>query len=144
VKELRHSIRVRYSDCDPQGVLFNANYLTYFDIGLTELWRETLGPYDVVMGERGVDLVVAEATVRYRAPIRFDEVVEVVIGVMRLGNTSLLTGLRIEAAGGLAAEGELRHVFVRYGTNETTPMPDDVREALSSYLIDGDRGSLAP
>ena len=28
---LRHRLRVRYSDCDPQGVLFNANYLTYFD-----------------------------------------------------------------------------------------------------------------
>jgi len=34
----RHRLRVRYNECDPQGVVFNANYLT-FDITITELWR---------------------------------------------------------------------------------------------------------
>lgn len=135
MKELRHPVRVRYSDCDPQGVLFNAHYLTYFDIGLTELWREAIGPYEVAMSERGIDLVVAEAGVRYRAPVRFDEVVDVVAVVARLGTTSLLTRLRVEREGAtLAAEGELRHVFVRHGTTDKTPIPADVREALSAYL----------
>ena len=35
--EFRHSIRVRYNECDPQGHVFNANYLAYFDIAITEL-----------------------------------------------------------------------------------------------------------
>ncbi len=136
--ELRHRIRVRYSDCDPQGVLFNANYLTYFDIALTELWREAIGPYETAMSERGIDLVVAEANIRYRAPVRFDEEVDVVGQVRKLGTTSLTTALRIEhtegEAPGLAAEGEMRHVFVAYGTSEKTPIPDDVRAALEPYL----------
>ena len=38
--EFRHPIRVRYNECDPQGHVFNANYLAYFDIAMTELWRE--------------------------------------------------------------------------------------------------------
>src|SRR2546423_12001503 len=40
-----HAIRVRYGECDPQGVVFNANWLGYFDVVITELWRERVGDY---------------------------------------------------------------------------------------------------
>ena len=39
-----HELRVRYGECDPQGIVFNANYLLYFDVAFTELWREAVGP----------------------------------------------------------------------------------------------------
>ena len=132
--ELRHRLRVRYSDCDPQGVLFNANYLTYFDIGLTELWRESIGPYEQAMATYGVDMVVAEARVRYLAAIRFDEEVEVVARVLKLGTTSMTSCFALERDGATAAEGEMRHVFVRFGTSQKTAIPDPVREALQPYL----------
>ena len=35
---------MRYGECDPQGIVFNANYLAYFDVAFTELWREAIGP----------------------------------------------------------------------------------------------------
>ena len=38
-----HPLRVRYAECDPQGVVFNGHYLAYFDIALTELWRAAFG-----------------------------------------------------------------------------------------------------
>ena len=38
-----HEIRVRYGECDPQGIVFNANYLAYFDVAFTELWRAAVG-----------------------------------------------------------------------------------------------------
>lgn len=129
----RHRLRVRYSDCDPQGVVFNANYLTYFDIAITELWRRALGPYQEVTSERGIDLVVAEAGVRYLAPIGFDEEVELVAAVGRIGTTSMTTALAIETEAETAARGELRHVCVRHGTVEKVAIPDDVREALSGF-----------
>jgi acyl-CoA thioester hydrolase len=100
---------------------------------MTELWREALGPYDEVTSERGIELVVAEATIRYRTPIRFDEEVDLVAEVSHLGTTSMTTRIEIEAAAGLAAEGELRHVVVRHGTTEKTPIPADVREAMAAY-----------
>jgi acyl-CoA thioester hydrolase len=129
---LRHRLRVRYSDCDPQGVLFNANYLTYFDIAITELWREAMGSYQA-MHEIGVDLVVAEATVRYRAPVRFDAEVDLIATVSRLGNTSLTTAIAIDSELGRHADGEIRHVFVELGGTGKTPMPDRVREALEPF-----------
>lgn len=135
--ELRHRLRVRYSDCDPQGVLFNANYLTYFDIAMTELWREAVGPYEEAMARHGVDMVVAEARVRYLAPVRFDDEVELVARVLKLGNTSMTTSLAIERDGTRAAEGELRHVFVADGTSEKTSIPEPVRAALQPYVQTG-------
>lgn len=32
-----HSLRVRWAEVDPQGIVFNGNYLTYLDVATTEL-----------------------------------------------------------------------------------------------------------
>jgi len=132
--ELVHELRVRYAECDPQGVVFNSRYLEYFDIGLTELWREAFGSYEGVMVEHGVDLVVAEAGLRYRAPLRFDDVFEVKVSLARLGTTAMTTHIELYRDGALVTEGELRHVFVLRGTAEKTPIPEAVRSALSRYV----------
>jgi acyl-CoA thioester hydrolase len=145
-RPFRHRVRVRYSDCDLQGVLFNANHLTYFDIAITELWREAIGPY-AEMIEAGFDMVVAEASVRYRAPVRFDADVEVSAEVTRLGRTAMTSRLLISEAGEVLSEGELRHVFVAAGTNRKAEIPERVREALRPYLAsdaDGSRSEDQP
>ncbi|HTE65886.1 MAG TPA: thioesterase family protein [Candidatus Binatia bacterium] len=128
----RHRLRVRYNECDPQGVVFNANYLTYFDITITELWRE-LGGYQPMV-EAGVDIVVAEARVRYLGPLRFDDEFEVVATVARLGDTSVATELVVDHDGKAVAEGELRHVFVAAGGGKTAPIPEPIRTGLERYL----------
>jgi acyl-CoA thioester hydrolase len=127
----RHRLRVRYNECDPQGVVFNANYLTYFDITITELWRELGGYQQMVDG--GVDVVVAEARVRYLGPLRFDDEFEVLATVARLGETSVTTDLRVDHDGDPVAEGELRHVFVGSGGGKTAPIPGPIRSGLERY-----------
>ena len=62
----RHRIRVRWNECDLQGVVFYANYLMYFDVAMTELWREAVEPFGD-MNATGADMVVAEARIAYRA-----------------------------------------------------------------------------
>ena len=79
-----HRLRVRYSECDPQGVVFNANYVTYFDIALTELWREAIGPY-TDMTDAGTDMVVAKVGARYLGAARFDDVLTLEVIPARLG-----------------------------------------------------------
>ena len=116
----RHRLRVRYNECDPQNAVFNANYLTYFDIAISELWREALGSYETMLGG-GTDMVVAEASVRYLAPLRFDEEFEVVATVKRIGTTSLITAMAVQRGGETVAEGELRHVFVDPAGGEKKP-----------------------
>jgi acyl-CoA thioester hydrolase len=130
----RHRLRVRWSECDLQGVVFYPNYLAYFDHLLTELWREAVGPYGEIT-QLGIDLVVAEATVRYRVSARFDDEIDVVAAISRLGTTSMTTDLRIERVddGAVIAEGELRHVFVDPDSFEKRDIPSDVRVGLSRF-----------
>jgi len=101
---------------------------------LTELWREALGSYDGVMVEHGVDIVVAEATVRYHAPLRFDDLFDVRVALARLGTTAMTTGIELLRGPDLVAEGELRHVFVGRVTATKTPIPDPIRAALQRYV----------
>ena len=127
----RYRQRVRYHECDPQGVVFNAWYLSYFDIGLTELWRE-VGGYEAMIAD-GTDMVVAEAGVRYRSPLRFDDEFDVAITVERLGETSMTTHFELEREGEVVTEGELRHVFVTAREGEKVAIPDVVKEGLAAY-----------
>ena len=129
----RHSVRVRYAECDPQGVVFNANWLAYFDLVMTELWRARAGGYAEMLAG-GTDMVVAEATVRFLGPAGFDDVVDFEAAVIRLGTTAL--GTRIDAAveGRPVAQGEMRHVFVDPATKQKKEMPAQVRAALEPLL----------
>ena len=129
----RHRERVRYIECDAQGVVFNSHYLAYCDVGVTELWRAAFGSYEE-MFKGGVDMVVAEARVRYLDGLRFDDAFDIVITVGRLGETSATIEFALERAGAeVCAECELRYVFVRAGTVEKIAIPSDVRTGLERY-----------
>ena len=125
-----HTLRVRYGECDPQGVVFNAHYFAYFDVVLTELWREAAGGYAGMM-EDGIDLQVVEATARYKAPARFDDELDLRIEVTKLGTTSMVTEIAIHRDGTLLVEGRLAHVFIDLKTLTKTPIPERLREALA-------------
>ncbi len=128
-----HVLRVRYGECDPQGVVFNANYFAYFDVALTELWREAVGPYTEMMSA-GLDMVVAEASARYLAPAGFDDELEVAVAVSRLGSTSMLTRMSVRRDSTVVVEGEMRHVFIDTRTKRKIEMPDHIRRGLERYL----------
>ena len=130
----RHRIRVRWNECDLQGVVFYANYLMYFDIAMTELWREAVEPFGN-MNASGADMVVAEAQIAYRASARFDDELDLVATVRSMGTTSMTTDLSVERmpAGEVLAEGQLRHVFVEPETLRKRSIPDMVRAGLERH-----------
>ena len=127
-----HRIRVRYNECDQQNAVFNSNYLIYCDVVLTELWREAFGSYEA-MAKDGVDLVVAEANVRYLKSARFDDELDVTLEIERLGNTAMTTRFDIIRDGQPLVEARIRHVFVSLEQGEKTPIPDHIRAALEGY-----------
>jgi acyl-CoA thioester hydrolase len=100
------------------------------------MWREAVGPYGEIT-QLGIDLLVAEANIRYRQSARFDDEIEVVAAIRRLGTTSMTTDLRIERVedGTLLAEGDLRHVFVDPESFRKREIPDAVRGGLSRFAV---------
>ncbi len=134
-----HRLRVRYHECDAQGVVFNANYVAYFDVTLTELWREAFGSYGA-MYDNGVDLVVAEVGVRYHAPAAFDDEVDLRLTITRLGVTGMTSSIEICRDGDVLVAGFIRHVFVSVGTTEKVPIPDEVRASLAPWVVQAPEG----
>jgi acyl-CoA thioester hydrolase len=130
-----HELRVRYGECDPQGIVFNANYVAYVDVALTELWREAFGSYEA-MTEHGIDMVVAAIELEFRSPARFDDLVDVEIAIEKLGTTSMVSRLRLLRGDELLLEGKIRHVFVDAESWAKTPAPEWVRERLQPYLAE--------
>ncbi len=99
----------------PQGVVFNAHFLAYFDIAITELFRaafDTVGGYQGMVERSGLEFVVAEAGLRYHGPAHFDDELTVEIALTRLGTTSITTSYRVLRDGELLVDGTLRHVLV--------------------------------
>ncbi len=129
----RHEIRVRYGECDPQGIVFNANYLLYFDVAFTELWRVAVGPWQEMV-EHGVDAVVAHADVDFHRPARFDDVLALSAEVHTLGRTAITTEIDVLRGEELLVRGHLRHVCVSTETWEKTEVPDWIRERLARYV----------
>jgi acyl-CoA thioester hydrolase len=130
-----HRIRVRYSECDAQGVVFNANYYAYYDLLITELWREALGGYQAMV-DAGVDMSVVESKARYTAPARFDDELDLTARISRLGNTAMSTAISITRAsdGAHLIDGEIRHVFIDPSTYTKVQIPDDIRAGLEPYV----------
>jgi acyl-CoA thioester hydrolase len=122
-----------------QGVVFNAHYLAYFDANITELWREAFGGYQAML-ERGLDVVVAEVQMRFRAPAHFDEELTLSTLVTHLGTTSIVTEHWISKGGTRLVEGTLRHVLVDRVTLAKTPMPRWVRDGLAPWTAQDGQG----
>jgi acyl-CoA thioester hydrolase len=122
---------VRFGECDPQGVVFKANYLLYFDVAFTELWRERVGGY-AEMIDGGVDVMLVQSNVGYRRPARADDEIDVRFRVVKLGTTSMALGAEVERDGELLVEGELHYVFVDADSRTKTEIPREIRAALSA------------
>ncbi|MDQ3588343.1 MAG: acyl-CoA thioesterase [Actinomycetota bacterium] len=132
-RRFSHRLRVRYSECDPQNVVFNAHYVAWFDILMTELWRQVPGGYAAMVGA-GTEMVVAQVSVRYLAGAHFDDELDLSASVGRLGNTGMTTHIEVLRGEEALADGELRHVFIDLASKQKRPIPDEVRRALEPYL----------
>lgn len=125
--------RVRYSEIDGQKIVFNSRYLEYADVGLSEFWRwaglDALGPEWLE-----AEFNVVRATVAYKHPFRFDDMVEAYVRVDRVGGSSMT--LRIDLCHAdtqtLHAEVEIVSVHVDPAARKSKLLPDHVRARLEA------------
>jgi len=125
-----HDIRVRFADTDLQRIVFNGNYLTYYDVAWTEYFRE-LGFTYADLIKRGVDTVLARTTMEFKSPARFDDILEVYTRISSFGNTSLVFDFEIYQKGSEALVGTASslYVCVDAATLSKIRVPDFLREA---------------
>lgn len=127
--DFRYYLRVRYGECDAQKVVFNARWGDYVDVAMGEFLR-TLG-YGAELASGELDFQLVKQTTEWRAPARFDDVLEATVRAGRLGNTSviLLTGFRISGKPDLIVTVETVYVLVDASLSKRA-LPDELRERL--------------
>ena len=125
-----HQLRVRYAECDAQGIVFNGNWFLYFDTVMTEYWRELIGGYNHLPEAFNVETVVAETGARFRGAGRFDDLLDFEVKVPRIGNSSMRVEFDVSKEGNLLVEGFIEYVFVDAKTLGPVPIPDIVRGQL--------------
>lgn len=121
---LRGSTRVRvyFADTDQMGVVYNGKYLTWFEIGRTELMREHGTDYASVE-TRGIALPVTEAHFRIRQPARYDQLVTIETGLAPVRTREVRFLYRIFRDEACLVEGETCHVPVDRATGKATRVP---------------------
>jgi len=129
-----HPFRARYSEIDGQGVVFNAHYLTYYDTAITEYFRALGFDQYADAQKTGMDFHVVKSVIEYKAPIRFDQEIEVGARVARIGTSSLVFELAIFPKGEdkLFATGEIVWVNTNQRTHRPARISDEVRQMITA------------
>jgi len=123
--------RVIYGDTDAGGVVYYANYLRFFEMGRTELMRSAQVPYRLIE-EQGLLMPVTECHVRYRAPVRYDDLIRIETRISKLTRYSCRFDYRIISVTGNKAltEGFTKHAAVdRHG--KLRPLPNQILENMA-------------
>jgi acyl-CoA thioester hydrolase len=122
-------IRVRYAETDAMGYLHHAQYLVYFEIGRTELLRQSGLRYRD-MEKRGLFYVVARFDCRFRAPARYDDLLTLTTRTTRLSRVRVDHHYELKRDGQFLTEANSTLVLVDRDGRPTT-LPDDLYEILS-------------
>jgi acyl-CoA thioester hydrolase len=126
--------RIIYGDTDAGGVVYNANYLRYFEMGRTELMRARFIPYSTIE-ERGLLIPVTETYLRFKAPARYDELITIDTSLAEIKKYSCRFNHRIVRILGedkeqLLVKGFTVHACIdRQG--KLTPFPEDLCQAMT-------------
>jgi acyl-CoA thioester hydrolase len=104
-------IRVRYNETDPMGYVHHANYFSYFEIGRTELLRQSGGNYRQ-MEESGLLVVVVKAQCKYHRPARYDDLLTIRTRVTRVSAAKIEHEYHVERDGERLADAQITLAIV--------------------------------
>ena len=136
----RMNHRIIYGDTDAGGIVYNANYLRYFEMGRTELMRSFSIPYSKIE-ERGLIIPVTETYLRFKASARYDDLIVIETSLSELKKYSCRFNYRIvkeleDKKDQLLVKGFTVHACIdRQG--KLTPFPEDIYQVMEALCNKG-------
>ena len=134
------SLRVRWMECDAQGIVYFGAYMDYLEVAWSEYFRN-LGFSVYRVAQNGYfDTVVVKTVTEYKAPARLDEMLELYTRVSRIGTTSFTWQMEIYAQGSDRLLTTVEAVYVGFdaASGSTRPVPDDIRELVDHFEATGE------
>jgi acyl-CoA thioester hydrolase len=130
------SIRVRYNECDMQGVVFNANYWMYADDVVAQWMKVAVsqlqgdGGEVVTWADIGFDFMLKTATGTWHKGATYGNTLDASCSVTRWGNTSFDVSVVMTLGIEPIFDCTITYVSVTPGTHTPTPVPQKLRDAL--------------
>jgi acyl-CoA thioester hydrolase len=116
-----------------QGYVFNAHYLTWFDMAFADLLSDAAGRRYSELVAEGVDVVVAECGIRYLTPARYDDELDIALSTEEASNTTLTSRFTVTRGGEPICEAWMRHVCFDLKQECKRPWPEELRAAFPRY-----------
>ena len=129
-------IRVRYKDTDKMGVVYHSNYIVFYEVARTELFREIGAPYSE-MERQGIISPIIEVESKYLAPAYYDELIRVraIIAEEPKARVDVLYEVYNEQ-GRLINTGRTVLGFVRESTQRPCRAPEYFADIIRSKLAE--------
>lgn len=131
-----HALRVRFSEIDAQGIVYNAHYLTYCDIALTEYMRDIGVVHDLETARAsGEDAHLVKATIEWKAPARADQELEIGVRGARIGRSSLTFRIEMfpKSSDQLLAQCEIIWVNTHQESRKSVPLDPSWVTKIRAY-----------
>ncbi len=128
-----HRLRVRWGECDMQGIVFNPRYMEYVDAAFTEYWRTIGMPYPEAFLAGGTDTFMVAAQINYRDAARFDDELDIGIRTEYFGTTSFRIGFSIRRDGATLVDGTGAYVNGDRTTRAPRALPEDLISKVDVY-----------
>ena len=125
-----HRLRVRWAEVDLQRVVFNGNYLLYFDVAFTEYWRATGLRDPIGQQKEGVELFVRKAQIEYHGSAGFDDELDIGVRCAKLGRSSMTIAIAIFHGNEHLIDGELIYVYANAQETKSVAIPGAWRERI--------------
>lgn len=126
-----HRQRVRFGETDMQGVVYYANYLLFAEVGRVAYLRALGIEYARDLVGQGIDFTIGEASVRYQAPLRFDDEYDIRVRVGEIRRSAWAFEYVFDRADGhRCAEARTIQVMLDQATKRPTRIPTAIRETL--------------
>ncbi|MGE5479040.1 MAG: acyl-CoA thioesterase [Chloroflexota bacterium] len=126
-------IRVRYADTDKMGFVYNGNYLTYFEVGRTELMRH-FGLIYSELEKAGYQLPLLESYAKYRQPAFYDDLLEIEAKLMLNGGATIKFEYRILRKEDVITSGFTVHSFINIENKKPVKPPKIFTEGVERAL----------
>lgn len=127
-------VRARYGETDQAGVVYHATFLSWFEVGRTELMRDAGTSYADFERDRSLRLTVVEAHLNYHVSGRYDESVRIESWIDDVRRVRFIVRHRIasEERQCVLATGHIALACVAFD-GRIRAVPDDLRAALAKF-----------
>ena len=130
-----HTLRVRWKECDIQGIAFYGSYLDYIEVGEAEYFRN-LGIYTLQKEPRKkFDLAAVKLTLEFKSSAKVDELIDLHMKIANMGRSSMVESTEIYRSGTdeLLVTGERISVNFDSSKAKSRRIPDDIRTIIERF-----------